>query len=102
MPSDIQHSAACSDLRVLQQFGIEQGYREPVIMSSATSAVTYTSVYTDSEPGRAFWGANDDEVSEGGVPRVIVLGIRRLAILLVATLTQIHTWLEDPLTTPIS
>ncbi|GKF62925.1 hypothetical protein Tco_0182979, partial [Tanacetum coccineum] len=24
------------------------------IMSSATSAVTYTSVYTDSEPGRAF------------------------------------------------
>ncbi|GJY92396.1 ubiquitin isoform X2 [Tanacetum coccineum] len=30
-----------------------------VIMSSATSAVTYTSVYTDSEPGRAFWGADD-------------------------------------------
>ncbi|GJZ99228.1 hypothetical protein Tco_0671779 [Tanacetum coccineum] len=40
-------------------------------MSSATSAVTYTSVYTDSEPGRAFWGANDEEVSEGGIPRVI-------------------------------
>ncbi|GJU88443.1 hypothetical protein Tco_1300866 [Tanacetum coccineum] len=38
-----------------------QGYREPVIMSSATSAVTYTSVYTDSEPGRAFWGADDEE-----------------------------------------
>ncbi|GJS04507.1 hypothetical protein Tco_0321015 [Tanacetum coccineum] len=36
-----------------------------VIMSSATSAVTYTSVYTDSEPGRAFWGADDEEVSEG-------------------------------------
>ncbi|GKG66436.1 hypothetical protein Tco_0700024, partial [Tanacetum coccineum] len=32
-------------------------------MSSATSAVTYTSVYTDSEPSRAFWGA--DEISEG-------------------------------------
>ncbi|GKE59485.1 hypothetical protein Tco_1498670 [Tanacetum coccineum] len=32
-----------------------------VIMSFATSAVTYTSVYTDSEPGRAFWGANDKE-----------------------------------------
>ncbi|GJU54975.1 ribonuclease H-like domain-containing protein [Tanacetum coccineum] len=45
-----------------------------VIMSSATSAVTYTSVYTDSEPGRAFWGADDEEVSEGGIPRVIVLG----------------------------
>ncbi|GKC75233.1 hypothetical protein Tco_1126007 [Tanacetum coccineum] len=43
-------------------------------MSSATSAVTYTSVYTDSEPGRAFWGADDEEVSEGGIPRIIVLG----------------------------
>ncbi|GKB87916.1 hypothetical protein Tco_0960188, partial [Tanacetum coccineum] len=31
------------------------------IISSATSAVTYTSVYTDSEPGRAFWGADDEE-----------------------------------------
>ncbi|GJY53733.1 hypothetical protein Tco_0445397 [Tanacetum coccineum] len=30
-------------------------------MSSASSAVTYTSVYTDSEPGRAFWGADDEE-----------------------------------------
>ncbi|GJW64785.1 hypothetical protein Tco_0116669, partial [Tanacetum coccineum] len=39
------------------------------IMSSATSVVTYTSVYTDSEPGRAFWGADDEEVSEGGIPR---------------------------------
>ncbi|GJU02014.1 hypothetical protein Tco_1112352 [Tanacetum coccineum] len=27
-------------------------------MSSASSAVTYTSVYTDSEPERIFWGAN--------------------------------------------
>ncbi|GKE77765.1 hypothetical protein Tco_1543885, partial [Tanacetum coccineum] len=43
-------------------------------MSSATSAVTYTSVYTDSEPGRAFWGADDEEISEGGIPWVIVLG----------------------------
>ncbi|GKG37401.1 hypothetical protein Tco_0447574, partial [Tanacetum coccineum] len=34
-------------------------------MSSATSVVTYTSVYTDSEPGRAFWGADDEEISEG-------------------------------------
>ncbi|GJW76777.1 hypothetical protein Tco_0138459 [Tanacetum coccineum] len=50
-PSDIQHFAAFSELRVLQI----------VIMSSATSAVTYTSVYTNSEPGRAFWGADDEE-----------------------------------------
>ncbi|GJR52323.1 hypothetical protein Tco_1402844 [Tanacetum coccineum] len=32
-------------------------------MSSASSAVTYTSVYTDSEPDRVFWGA-DEEVSD--------------------------------------
>ncbi|GKA54556.1 hypothetical protein Tco_0753505, partial [Tanacetum coccineum] len=43
-------------------------------MSSAMSDVTYTSVYTDSEPGRAFWGADDEEISEGDIPRVIVLG----------------------------
>ncbi|GJW63402.1 hypothetical protein Tco_0115286 [Tanacetum coccineum] len=36
-------------------------------MSSATSAVTYTSVYTDSEPGRAFWGADDEEILREGV-----------------------------------
>nr|GEW76798.1 putative reverse transcriptase domain-containing protein [Tanacetum cinerariifolium] len=40
-------------------------------MSSASYAVTYTSVYTDSEPGRVFWGA-DEELSDGGTPRVIV------------------------------
>ncbi|GKB90706.1 hypothetical protein Tco_0962978 [Tanacetum coccineum] len=43
-------------------------------MSSATSDVTYTSVYSDSEPGRASWGADYEEISEGGMPRVIVLG----------------------------
>ncbi|GJT65501.1 putative reverse transcriptase domain-containing protein [Tanacetum coccineum] len=42
-------------------------------MSSASSAVTYTSVYTDFEPGRVFWGA-DEEISDEGSPRVIVLG----------------------------
>ncbi|GJX97221.1 hypothetical protein Tco_0353019 [Tanacetum coccineum] len=39
-------------------------------MSSATSDVTYTSVYTDSEPGRAFWGADYEGIPEGGIPRV--------------------------------
>ncbi|GKA97506.1 hypothetical protein Tco_0825400 [Tanacetum coccineum] len=48
-------------------------------MSSASSAVTYTSVYTDSEPGSVFWGA-DEEVSDGGSPRVIVLGYDELPI----------------------
>ncbi|GJT19929.1 hypothetical protein Tco_0878635 [Tanacetum coccineum] len=42
-------------------------------MYSASSAVTYTSVYTDSEPGRVFWGA-DEELSDGGSPRVIIYG----------------------------
>ncbi|GKB02932.1 hypothetical protein Tco_0831021, partial [Tanacetum coccineum] len=41
-------------------------------MSSA-STVTYTSVYTDSEPERVFCGA-DEELSDGGSPRVIVYG----------------------------
>ncbi|GJR42541.1 putative reverse transcriptase domain-containing protein [Tanacetum coccineum] len=36
-------------------------------MSSASSAVTYTFVYTDSEPWRVFWGA-DEEISDGGSP----------------------------------
>ncbi|GJV93878.1 hypothetical protein Tco_1541691 [Tanacetum coccineum] len=44
-------------------------------MSSASSAVTYTSVYTDSEPGRAFWGADDEEISEGGIPRVVTTAV---------------------------
>ncbi|GKE40521.1 hypothetical protein Tco_1463926 [Tanacetum coccineum] len=42
-------------------------------MSSASSAVTYTSVYTNSEPGRVFWGA-DEEISDGGILRVNVYG----------------------------
>ncbi|GJS66622.1 reverse transcriptase domain-containing protein [Tanacetum coccineum] len=44
-----------------------------VMSDSEGSAVTYTSVYTDSEPGRVFWGT-DEEVSEGDVPRVILYG----------------------------
>ncbi|GJY89354.1 putative reverse transcriptase domain-containing protein [Tanacetum coccineum] len=42
------------------------------VMSSA-STFTYTSVYTDSEPRRVFWGA-DEELSVGGSPRVIIYG----------------------------
>ncbi|GJU19813.1 hypothetical protein Tco_1153155 [Tanacetum coccineum] len=42
------------------------------VMSSAFT-VTFTSVYTDSEPGRVFWGANE-ELSDEGSPRVIVYG----------------------------
>ncbi|GKE39078.1 hypothetical protein Tco_1462483, partial [Tanacetum coccineum] len=43
-------------------------------MSSASSVVTYTSVYTDSKPDRVFWGADDEEITDGGIPRVIIYG----------------------------
>nr|GEU40870.1 hypothetical protein [Tanacetum cinerariifolium] len=49
-------------------------------MSSASSAVTYTSVYTDSEPGRVFWGA-DEELSDAGSLQVIVYGYDGLLML---------------------
>nr|GEZ66004.1 putative reverse transcriptase domain-containing protein [Tanacetum cinerariifolium] len=52
-------------------------------MSSASSAVTYTSVYTDFESGRVFWGA-DEELSDGGSPWVIVYGYDGLPMLPVA------------------
>ncbi|GJY21122.1 putative reverse transcriptase domain-containing protein [Tanacetum coccineum] len=39
--------------------------KQSPVMSSST--VTYTSLYTDSEPGRVFWGA-DEEPSDGGSP----------------------------------
>ncbi|GKD91318.1 hypothetical protein Tco_1366825 [Tanacetum coccineum] len=48
-------------------------------MSSTSSTVTYISVYTDSEPGRVFWGA-DEEISKGGPPQVIILGYDALPI----------------------
>nr|GEW08063.1 reverse transcriptase domain-containing protein [Tanacetum cinerariifolium] len=52
-------------------------------LSSASSAVTYTFVYIDSELGRVFWGA-DEELSDGGSPRVIVYGYDGLHMLPVA------------------
>ncbi|GJT29475.1 hypothetical protein Tco_0909750 [Tanacetum coccineum] len=72
------------------------------VMSSASSDVTYTSVYTDSEPDRAFWGADDEEVSEGGIPRVIVLGYDGLLIQPVAPPSPDYIpGLEDPQTLPV-
>ncbi|GJR24261.1 hypothetical protein Tco_0972788 [Tanacetum coccineum] len=76
--------------------------RPGVIMSSATSAVTYTSVYIDSELVRAFWGADDDEISEGGILRVIVLGYDKLPIQLVAPPSPDYIpGPEDPQTPPL-
>ncbi|GKF50855.1 hypothetical protein Tco_0147322 [Tanacetum coccineum] len=71
-------------------------------MSSTTSAVTYTSVYTDSEPGRAFWGADDEEVSERGIPWVIVLGYDGLPIQPVTPPSLDYIpGPEDPQTSPV-
>ncbi|GJV86872.1 hypothetical protein Tco_1530810 [Tanacetum coccineum] len=68
-PSDIQYSAA-TQIWGCYRLVSKPGYREPVVMYYASSAVTYTSVYIDSEPSRVFWGA-DEEISDGGIPRVI-------------------------------
>ncbi|GJU88706.1 hypothetical protein Tco_1301129 [Tanacetum coccineum] len=46
---------------------------------SSSSTVTYTSVYTDSDPGRVFWGT-DEELSDRGSPQVIVYGYDGLPI----------------------
>ncbi|GKA23133.1 hypothetical protein Tco_0709095 [Tanacetum coccineum] len=48
--------------------GVDSGVE--AVMSSASYEVTYTSAYTDSEPERVFWGA-DEELSDDGPPRVI-------------------------------
>ncbi|GJX02346.1 putative reverse transcriptase domain-containing protein [Tanacetum coccineum] len=73
----------------------------PSVMSSASSAVTYTSVYTDSEPGRVFWGA-DEEISDGGIPRVIVLGYDGLPMQPVAPPSPDYIpGPEDPQTPPV-
>nr|GEY10296.1 hypothetical protein [Tanacetum cinerariifolium] len=69
-------------------------------MSSASSAVTYTSVYIDSEPGRVFWEA-DEELPDRGSPRVIVYRYDGLPMLRVAPPSPDYTpGLEEPQTPP--
>nr|GEY86722.1 hypothetical protein [Tanacetum cinerariifolium] len=63
-------------------------------MSLASSVVTYTSVYIDSEPGRVFWGA-DEELSDGGSLRVIVYGYNGLPMLPVAPPSP--DYIHDPI-----
>nr|GEY53812.1 hypothetical protein [Tanacetum cinerariifolium] len=62
-------------LGVLQIGIMSQGYREPV-MSDASSAVTYTSVYTDSEP----WRYYGEDSAEARPLRVIIYGYDGLPI----------------------
>nr|GEX25143.1 putative reverse transcriptase domain-containing protein [Tanacetum cinerariifolium] len=71
-------------------------------MSSASSAVSYTSVYIDSEPGRVFWGTNE-ELSDGGSSRVIVYGYDGLPMQSVAPLSPDYIpGAEEPQTPPAS
>ncbi|GJT22974.1 hypothetical protein Tco_0892911, partial [Tanacetum coccineum] len=69
-------------------------------MSSASSAITYTSVYTDSEPGRVFWGA-DEEISDEGSPRVIMYGYDGLPIQPVALPSPDYIPDPEELQTPL-
>nr|GEX26182.1 hypothetical protein [Tanacetum cinerariifolium] len=69
-------------------------------MSEASFAVTYTFVYTDSELGRVFWGA-DEELLDGGYPRVIVYGYDGLSIMPIASSsTDYIPGPEEPQTPP--
>ncbi|GJZ52919.1 hypothetical protein Tco_0607804 [Tanacetum coccineum] len=71
-------------------------------MSSASSAVTYTSVYTDPELGRVFWGDDDEEISDGGILRVIVYGYDGLQMQPVAPPSLDYIpGPEDPQTPPV-
>nr|GEW14906.1 hypothetical protein [Tanacetum cinerariifolium] len=71
-------------------------------MSSASSAVTYISVYTDSEPGRVFWGA-DEELLDGGSPRVIMYGYNGLPMQPVAPPSPNYIpGPKEPQTPPVS
>ncbi|GJR96816.1 hypothetical protein Tco_0268990 [Tanacetum coccineum] len=74
----------------------------PTLYVFWTSAVTTFCSTLDSEPDRAFWGADDEEVSEGGIPRVIVLGYDGLPIQPVAPPSPDYIpGPEDPQTPPI-
>ncbi|GJX51057.1 ribonuclease H-like domain-containing protein, partial [Tanacetum coccineum] len=57
---DQHHCLFACFLSQVEPTKIYDALQDDITMSSATSDVTYTSVYTDSEPGRAFWGADDE------------------------------------------
>ncbi|GKD31388.1 hypothetical protein Tco_1242166, partial [Tanacetum coccineum] len=100
-PSDIQHFPATPDLGVFTDLVLGAMVIEIAVMSSASSTVTYTSVFTDSEPGRVFWGA-DEEISDGDIPRVVVLGYDGLLMQTVAPPSSDYIpGPEDPQTPPV-
>ncbi|GJU64736.1 putative reverse transcriptase domain-containing protein [Tanacetum coccineum] len=87
-PSDIQHSAAT------QIWGCYRLVSEPRWLP--------TLPFTRFKPTRDFWGADDEEISEGGIPRVIVLGYDRLPMQPVAPPSPDYIpGPEDPQTPPV-
>nr|GEV19160.1 reverse transcriptase domain-containing protein [Tanacetum cinerariifolium] len=87
-----------------KEIGIEiEKYDPPEVQQSCLLhhlRVTYTSVYTDSEPGRVFWEA-DEELSDEGSPRVIVYGYDGLPMQPVAPPSPDYIpGLEEPQTPP--
>ncbi|GJR80449.1 hypothetical protein Tco_0151234 [Tanacetum coccineum] len=80
-PSDIQHSTAT------QIWGC---YR---LVSRAK--------VIENQPGRAFWGADDEEISEGGIPRVIILGYDGLPMQPVAPPLPDYIPCPEDLQTPL-
>ncbi|GJS94972.1 hypothetical protein Tco_0801940 [Tanacetum coccineum] len=71
-------------------------------MDRSGNMLPHFSFYTDSETEEAFWGADDEEISEGGIPRVIVLGYDGLPIQPVAPPSPDYIpGLEDPQTPPV-
>ncbi|GKC40222.1 hypothetical protein Tco_1052606 [Tanacetum coccineum] len=52
-------------------------------------------------PGRAFWGADDEEISEGGIPRVIILGYDGLPMQPVAPPSPDYIPCPEDLQTPL-
>ncbi|GJW11260.1 hypothetical protein Tco_1577087 [Tanacetum coccineum] len=90
-------SLRTSDLRVLPDWYQSQ------VMSSAHQPITIPHfVYRPLVPRRAFWGADDEEIPEGGIPRVIVLGYDGLPIQPVAPPSPDYIpGPEDPQTPPV-
>ncbi|GJS47464.1 hypothetical protein Tco_0597585, partial [Tanacetum coccineum] len=73
------------------------GGTEPILPSPSTDIFSYKKYLY-----KAFWGADDEEISEGGIPRVIVLGYDGLPLQPVAPPSpDFIPGPEDPQTPPV-
>nr|GEV95340.1 putative reverse transcriptase domain-containing protein [Tanacetum cinerariifolium] len=87
------------DLDIGEIVSLEKSNKNVNVISDASSAVTYTSVYTDTEPGRVYWGTNE-ELSDRGSLRVIVYGYDGLPMQPVAPLSPNYMSGPDHLPSP--